>query len=309
MQSRKLDSEKLSRKLHSAMRYAKHTCVIGSSNRMADIVKTNGWSSVLNHRRHYLGNYSKAPFNLDKHGLFNNRYDPVEGDIKCSVNQWHYRPYLSPKKIELYARTEQDPKADPQFGLNENQKQMLIDAMLARDARIGRCMQMSCLVGKYLWEHSDGIKQIECVAMGLDHVFVVVNREGDLHRPETWGDAWIIDAWYKDGLILHASEFKTQIACIKQFILDQTQYLKMLGLPYVKPDHRAPDIRVIEWAIDVKKTPYPSYDKHMKFEDYYLILDDPFENIYEFIECREEHEKRFQGCLNGIRKVLAPTPY
>src|SRR5579864_7111039 len=53
----------------------------------------------------------------------------------------------------------------------------------------------------------------------LDHVYILVNREGDFNDCSTWGDAWVIDAWIGDkGLIFPASEFKPAMKAVKDYL-------------------------------------------------------------------------------------------
>ena len=124
-----------------------------------------------------------------------------------------------------------NPLKDPYFKLNEGHQKLLWRAIIALSTRYGNCQARAALVSKYLLERSEGVHRIEGITLDtFDHVIVVVNRSGDLKKPSTWGDAWIIDAWYKNGVVFHAKEFEEKIKQIKEYAEEQAKKCRELEI-------------------------------------------------------------------------------
>lgn len=179
-------------------------------------------------------------------------------------------------------------------------------AILASEMRFGNCGPRADLIAKYLWEHPFCIHRIEKISLAnVDHVFIVVNRSGDLKNPDTWGDAWCLDAWYgEEGLIFPAREFKEKIKIITHFAKDQIKQLKSLGVEAKEPDiNQENDIGAVIYEIAPSRDRYPSFSPYKRVEDYYVTLNSYGKDCELIITDREKYQSQFNYCLNEIESL------
>src|SRR5688572_15789553 len=82
-------------KLNAALRYVIYTCVIGASNKMDDLEKTNGWS--LNQFAHYeywgeyVKNCGKTKYKNSSFYDGNAHFDQTKKEITFPVSQWYFK--------------------------------------------------------------------------------------------------------------------------------------------------------------------------------------------------------------------------
>lgn len=286
-----MSDDGLQRKLRSAMEYATVTCVLGADNKIEDIERTNGWTFVQKYRYHNPGRYLKlaqGQFTTQDHAP--NAYltgDVEERKLCHTIKQWYYhvddQSNINFLNLQLIPLAKLNPLFDPVFKLKPGNKNVLYQALFAIATRYGNCGIRASLISKYCWEHPEGIHRIEGITMGtFDHVVVVVNRSGDLKNPDTWGNAWVIDNWYKEGLIFPANEFKEKIKHIKQYYQEQNSQLKKINISlHEKTSPSSQDIQECVWEINPKEDLYPSYSTSMRVENYYIVANGYPSNMLE----------------------------
>lgn len=311
-------SIKLQSKLNAAMEYANRTCLLGTNNRIGDIEHTNGWSYTQHFHYQKFGGYFKLLSKEDliekKAVMINSRFDSDERDFVCKIKigKWFYRTYCKEFNGDLDAPlhrlTTKDPLNDSTFNLLYMHHVMLKDALRGIAGRYGNCGTRVALVSKYLWENPQQIKRIEGVSLEtFDHEVVVVNRspESRLSDPDTWGDAWIIDAWYKEGVIFHVKQFKDMMKQIKQHTMANMQSIKDINInPHRDCDSKGDAISCSldnEFEIDPAIHRYPSYSPFMRFENYYQsTYSYPVDFLKTIRKVKKEHRERFSKCLSDI---------
>lgn len=317
MQERKQNDEEFTKNLKAAMDYAKSICLFGSSNKIDDLKRTSGWNRQLKYRYHIPGQYLK---------ISENEFVPEEDSAaNSSINSdniysykeydWYYHvsdfDQVNEPQIGLMSRTVESPLFDSSFQLTQKHINLLGGAMLAMSMRQGNCGMLCKVTAKYLWEHPEGITRIEGISTNnFDHVFVIVNREGELNKPETWGNAWIIDPWYKEGIVYKASEFKEIIKQVKAFAnkqinLEKKEYHFNFQ---AYPDGPADEIEGCNWEINPEKDRYPTYSKHLKVEDYYVLhndyhLDEKINSCNAIQKIHDQHRERFTPSLEQIQNL------
>lgn len=279
----------IQQRLQASLDFVRHLCVLGSSNKVEDIERTSGWVSTLKYR-YSPGSYMKyindsllgidfianLRFSLEERELI---FNLEEKTPKEKIRSWYYHVNEYEKvndlmQHDLYPKTGLDPINDPRFKLNDEKRNLLRQALKVIEGRFGKCESKSALVSKYLWENHSGIFRIEALSMdSFDHVLIVVNREGKLGDSDTWGNAWIIDAWYENGVVFPASEFKERIKAIKKYAEFQSKELENMGLEHVDCINKdAALIKKVLWDIKPNRDCYPSYQDNMHFEDYYTYM-------------------------------------
>lgn len=272
-------NDKLKVKLQTAVKFVRDTCIFGAENKVKDTVKTNGWVQACRNRR--VAGFFKRRIAIPPYSSFS--------QTTLDSKNWVYTQ-TSPKDkliIKTLARTKDDPLSDSKFNLTQDQIDLLIMALLCSETRSGNCHLRSCLLAKYLWENKAGIYNIEVVkASNFEHSFVIVNRLGELKKPDTWGDAWIIDVWYSEGIIYPASEFKSKIKEIKQFAEMQFNQLEKIGLHCPNnasdPSNKETFCELMCF-IQPQKDRYPTYSMNPFYplEYYYRIDLYPFESAHD----------------------------
>lgn len=212
----------LKMKLFTALRYAKNVCIFGATNKFKDWKRTNGYSTFASLRGR-IGRYKCNTAGLPTITYFN---------YKLQNAQWYYKIQKDASSYaataELYPREPHlDPLLDPRFKLSEEQLTLLRDSLATLEVRCGNCHMQAYLIAKYLWENNAGINKIELVStINFDHCFILINRSGDLYKSSTGGNAWVIDPWYLDGIVYHASAFDTVIVQIQAYIRTQLECMK-----------------------------------------------------------------------------------
>lgn len=252
MQIRQDENHSLNIKLKSALRYALHTFVFGAVNKFSDQTRTNFWVAFISHRYKTTGDYILQAEKPRTWKFCTDKFNHYTTSLKLTQE----------KKNPLY---------DPKFNLTHMHKLLLQTSIIALETRSGNCNERSCVVAKYLWENPTDIKKIEMVSLPkLDHVFIVVNRCGDIHDPNSWGNAWIIDSWYgKNGLVFHASELSHFMPLIVAFMTRQRKMFEMMNI-YLKTEQQT--TFKTEWSIIPTEHLYPSYDKSTHVEEYYRVI-------------------------------------
>lgn len=311
-----MDEQTLIAKLNTALRYIKRHCVIGSSNKTADVKRTNGYSTEV-HNRWDLGEYKdktvqpvdyiRYELNEDQSRLVFSKFDWVFDSKNDGV-------------VRLFPICESlSPLDDPDINLTDSQRNLLKRAILAQNFRKGNCGDLSRLLCKYLWENFPQLEKIEYISCeDFDHAFVMVNRMGDIEDPNTWGNAWVIDPWYKSGEIFKASKLKTEILKIAQFAKQQCEELTSIGINFeevINLNQVGLNLHVV-CSIIPKTDNYPSYlDPKIKpVEDYYFLKnnypkDTVQQNGKESIDALlASHKNKFIPCLNDINKAKKNDP-
>lgn len=311
--------ELLQRKLKSAMRYAHHVCVIGATNRLEDVKRTNGWSYAQQYRYDYSGRYERSvdhPDERSKVYLCNAQYDAQTNFCFNKDSKWFYRVDDVPAgrfcdtPINLYrVNSEHNPFHDDRFHMYDDTVGIISSAMRAESTRSGNCGVQARLAAKYLWEHHDGIDRIEVVNMdSFDHCFVIVNRRGDLDKSETWGNAWIVDPWAMGGLIYPAKDFLKKISEIKTYVYSEASELFKLGLAYTPGIYGVGEGRKCIAEIRPARDQYPTYDAFHLVNDYYAYNDNRFTpdhhqaGLVASIK-KDHHAIKFDDCLQQIKSL------
>ncbi len=312
-----LKTSSLQRKLSAALEYANNICILGAENKIADYERTHGWCLFPKYRYEAIGRYLKfsdGKFSLENDSMANSYFESRDKSLQYSVKKWYYHvdDLNEIKKHNVFTECVHEgvnPLQDPQFKLQPSHLDLLCGAMMAIGRRGGTCGNRSRLVAKYLWEHPEGINRIELVnTKTFDHVFVVVNRSGDdIKNPDTWGNALIIDAWYRDkGIIYPASEFREKIKEIKQFAKDQVSAGKKIGLSFSDYIDEGEDVDQCSCEIQPSRDCYPSYS-NIPIEDYYILENiyptkpNPADNMRTILhETQREHKEKFNACLKEI---------
>ena len=203
------------------------------------------------------------------------------------------------------------PLRDPRFHLKIEHKTLFLVGLFVMTSRQSNCGGMSCLLAKYLWENNAGINRIEVVTTTtFDHCMVIVNRSGDLKDPDTWGDAWIVDAWYgKGGIIFHAKEFKTKIETIKDLAKVRQDKVEIIG-GGSNEVFLADKKEVLEPWIEINpdKDEYPTYSKAPFYPiEYYYDIENGYPRTKltgtgknPLHDDLMKHREKFQRCLRGV---------
>lgn len=292
--------ERMPRKLHTALDYATNTCILGASNRMDDLKKTNGWSSVQKYRYFCSSTYMKTSerelCSQKEDGLPNAvlKEDTEGSKITYEIGDWYCHFDMSEgddPDAQFYQNSSLNPLEDPTFNLKSCNLRVLSESIFALTTRYGNCGVRSRLVSKYLWEHPEGIHRIEGIKMNtFNHVLVVINRSGDLKNSDTWGNAWIIETWCDKGAIFPATEFKEKIKQIKYYAQEQIKQAKIIGFSamenYPESDQ---DIGESIWEINPSQDHYPSYTKHMRVENYFTVINGYADDVIEILKNSEKY--------------------
>lgn len=296
----------LERKLHAAMKYAHDVCILGAGNRIEDIKKTGGWVFAHEFRYHPSGRYVRAvnPAESDDMKVCNIIYNHKTDTMQKKPSQWYYR--VDNVDVARFNKTmkfleqvgNENPIQDSQF--TPDAIKIFGESLRALSTRAGSCGAQAFLVTKFLWEHPDGIKRIEGVSMlDFDHVIVVVNREGDISKPETWGDAWIIDPWAMGGMIYRREDVLRKIAETKAFCKREIREQQRLGFTLTLPDESRMNVWEQVWEIKPGFHLYPSYSKDKLVEDYYSFQDYRFKDNNEYSH-KLTHKLLFWQCRGEI---------
>lgn len=208
----------LQRKLNDALRYALITCVGGASNKISDLIKTNGWPDALGDR---YGNYSIYKKNK-------------------VIRKNQYRWYLSEDKAEnlpknsIVSRMDEHPLSEENLArcnLEFPHFKLIEQALIGLEQRSGNCGIRASLIMLYLWERAEGIFRLELFSSRtFDHSWVVVNRDlnSSMEDTSSWGvDCFCVDGWYEEsGIVYSASEFDENFEKIKAFARFQLEQIK-----------------------------------------------------------------------------------
>ena len=268
-------SSTLESQLQSALKYINDTCVMGSSNKISDLNKTNHWcESILENRL--------------QHGEFIKETNSQGGKVwRYQVNESISSLSISKHFIHL------DPINDPVFNLTENKKLILFEALFAQKTRAGNCGNKSALLTKHLWENCKDIHKLEYVnMMNYDHSFIIINREGLLEKPSTWGNAFILDGWFKNGILYPASDYLQQIKMICQYAKEQANLIyKKCGKTwsYKKTSNDEYDLICFEVILPQIEA-YPCYSNQPLeyFYDVDIETSDTFNNQIHYQFCLEK---------------------
>lgn len=292
----------LTRLLLTGLRYVKTTCVMGASNKKADLKRTGFY---LNH--------------LEK------RVNPGNYVFNEAEKTWEYRVHQEREDIQVYCRMPRprynNPIYDPRFNLSIAHAAILFDAIRAIETRTGVCHFQSCLLIKYLWEKHKGlIWKIDLMYMrGFDHAIVVINRRGNnLKDYRTWGDdCWLLDPWYgENGIYAHVRDFEKVIYKILKFRCNESSSFSLSHIDELKFESQC--------EILPKFHLYPTYstDPFYPIECYYYLgdfvieaedyHDDEYpEQGFNVVDAKEVspiyedyliHQDNFTKCLDDIEQ-------
>lgn len=303
----------LLRTLQSALRYANYTCVLGASNKIEDLKRTGGWVYAASHiglaHVPYVKHASQTltdvdyPLNWIKlfeqdqcFGFFTNSKGWFQQTLK-SMPSRHDRLY------DFELKSSKTRFSQTNAGkLPAELMALLFHEAVIKQERVGNCADRAYLIAAYLWRHAKGIKRIEKISMeNIDHAFIAVNRDGDLLKPETWQNGYIIDAWYQDGIIYPCHEFMKKIKKIEAYCKDQIDSQKPYGIHYQSLEAKDTKIQGCTLTICPKKQPYPKNKPYSNLSDYYYIDDYRFKGGYEAYEKHfKAHQKSFSTSLAKI---------
>ncbi|MBS0290011.1 MAG: hypothetical protein JSS07_08280 [Proteobacteria bacterium] len=303
------DVSPLIRKLHTALIANNVTCALGSGNKSDDHEKTNGWSHLSHLQREYNNNgYSKDP-----------------ATKKWTLNNLWHRSKVRPIP---HAITSNNPLRENEiFSKNNALTNIIQTAVKLSRERTATCCDKSKLLAAHLWCNADLlIDRIEVVgAKDFDHVWVIINRKknSDILDPQTWGDAWIVDPWWGDGVFYHAFEYKQRVLdvhsyCVRQKASmekkvanfntdtkadsDKRKYNELVQL-HARGSYKVPLDIITD--IDVKNTPYPKNTiDSRKVEDFYDFSPYRFTDQMKYREAamseKAAHQIKFKSCVQEI---------
>lgn len=324
-----LQMDSLQRKLQLALQHTLNICVLGTDNRMKDIRRTGNWSTFCQNRYFYSGQYRKtAEHQYTAHDIAVNReFDSSREEFISPQKQWFYQTEDMTLKARFRMRIPGvSPWADETFCLKPELKALLQGCLLALEQRQGNCGLRAFLVAKYLWENNTGIHKIEVVEMiNNDHAFVIVNRQGEINDPASWGDAWIVDAWYGEkGTIFHASDYshkmEEMIPVMSKEMEDVANFLSRQ--PPASAEEK--DKKEIQVTHTIFATPgiYPTYDAYPTYSlnpfypiEYYYLTGNAYTSAEGrspdsslMVTANDLHRKTFKACLDEIQsQQSAPT--
>jgi hypothetical protein len=300
--------DKLLMKLHTALRHAKHVCIFGSTNKADDVIRTGGWVMVQRYRYSRTGKYVTTgdrakKFNLSQHSKKDRWF--------FTANETDSTLYAN---ISFKKRTLIDPFNDSAFDLQSYHLQIIYGSLHALLTRSGKCASYAMLIAKYLWENPEGVHRIERFSMEhYDHTFIVINREGDEpNKPETWGNAWVIDGWVADGLIFHARELKRNLELMRDYMQHQEQLFQAHGVKCKSTDFSQPLTLISRFSFDPCSDVYPAYQSHQqvkrRFEEFYHLLDyryGRYPSLFyrDYREAKAAHAVNFAPCLLHLNKT------
>lgn len=332
-------------KLNTALKYARTTLVL-SNNKYEDYTKSNGWSALTPHLsfKQYGGYIKHVVRNPDgtetKTPFTSGRNIDLSAEVTFNINgaqatmpdnHWffdsalyYYNISIRNSRIPFEAydiryKTLKDPddKSSPmievnplqegRFNLSDDLKNLLLENIATSIIRSGNCYTHSSCILHYLWQHSDGIHRIEIMlAPGFDHTFVIVNRSGSPTDPDTWGDAWIIDGWYKNGIIYHAIDYKTKIEEIKNYCLENTKMLfDATGIPGEdNPMLKGYSVNPVIIEVKPSENIYPVEDNFKAISDYYELNDFRYmphgRSFMEIKAIKTQHQEKMKSTLTDL---------
>lgn len=256
--------------LQQLMQQVNRQLVLGSSNRVADVERTGGWSKSLEHHTFAYGSYvklmpgqpkdkrlqwanmtvlsgkpdSEQDLPADTHPL-----PPPKAKAKVVRPRWVFTGLrLEGEAQELdFEADEDNPHYPVMAGLQDSIQDLLLSACVTEKQRYGNCQARAELFIKRLWEYSlqhpgCGIHSMEMIKMNdFDHVMVIINRHKKaetklfttvVEPPETFGaDCFVVDCWHgKEGLVFKGTELGKVTPMIAEFARGETQQLKALGI-------------------------------------------------------------------------------
>lgn len=285
-----MDTPSLHTKLQTALITTCRTMALGSGNKIANYENTHGWSAVVH-------------------------------DQLRKNNDRLYQCYpLSQEENPL-----KDLSEIPYFIRNLVKEYIVV----LNKERVGNCGEMARFIALYLWKNpGKDIHSIEIVSANkFDHTWVIVNRkkDSDLLKPEEWGDAWCVDAWWGDeGAFYHASEYHQKIMQLLYYIKEQNEGLYKKGRiksnelenfnstydqylkDFQKNSLKIP-LTVKHFAIYPEEVPYPvdiDNQKMRSLEDYYDYCPYKYGNYNCRTRMMDEkivHQQCFLPCLEEIK--------
>ncbi len=194
--------------IQQALRHTTYTFVIGAYNKVSDLDKTNKWSSSIFYRQP--GEYQSST--------------PVEKlpSSKAPIKKWSMILQSTPiPKVGITPIKFNFLEIFPYPDLLD----FATNVIAAYKLRAGNCGLQCLILANFLWKKSSGkIHRIEIInADEFDHSFVIINRQqnSDLHKPNTWDNAWIIDPWREGNKFYHAKKFKEEILATVDFCMKQ----------------------------------------------------------------------------------------
>ncbi len=242
-------SNTLEKQLRNAVRYAKSTCIVGTTNRPIDKSRTDSYTEELDDLM--------AEGTYEKNALRKNA-------------KWRYHSPSSNDEDDLVViRIKQRTAFNPISEMTKRHEQLMKDCLVLLDNRLGNCQDQSELVIKYLWENSakllqDGpnkLHKIELVVMPyFDHVFVLVNRSstGPIKRNlEGLENAYVVDPWLKGGIIYPAMDYYAMRPHLIHYLIRCAQ---MMQSDYRDNDPKNLDypMRNLDLTIEPQSQPYPA---------------------------------------------------
>ncbi|MBS0289382.1 MAG: hypothetical protein JSS07_05020 [Proteobacteria bacterium] len=309
------ENSPLIKKFRAALRQTRHIFIIGASNTIDNLKRTNDWAYTINTALLYQKSWFAKVLNA--RGFKTKWQIKYQKDFKIGGY-----PYLS----------QENPLKE--LALAEGTSNFFEDIILRAKIRQGNCCSQAQYLAHYLWKYPGSvIHRIEVVgAEEFDHAFVIINRPRDslLNNHSTWKDAWLIDPWRADEFY-PASEFNEKMlatlafcleqypdfiargACSKEKLRNEQKVFNKYVVQYLKAPHSLSIPLKRQIDIDTRQ-PFP------KFQDPYREIEDCFQEIRGFTEkdlknyhpilCKHfaKHKMRFAPCLKDIlegkRKML-----
>ena len=208
-----LSRDQLYQHLLNALQTVKSHMVVGSSNKVKDLAESGYWSFEYSTRI----KEGKYEFFLDVAGKKKWRYQSTSGKS------------FYPALVQGQRPEEKSSSLSPAI-IN-----VLLIAAAGETTRSGNCLILVSVLACRLWRNKIPMDRIEVVEMvDYDHMFLIVNREGDLNSPAEWGErAFVVDPWYGDnGLIYSAAEFPATIQTVIEFSETESKELQQYNIDF-----------------------------------------------------------------------------
>lgn len=297
------EKQKLQNILNTVLWKTRVDCVLGASNKVKDVVKTNGNSWVQEYHHSHAQYFKKE--SVDKESLsitvFDGHAQVADQDWLLYMDKWitigdaELKYSLRNRNYEKSINVRY--KTDPEYRKVVNY--LFEETLIAKNMRFGNCGTRCALIFNYLWQQGNPlIKRIQVFSMSYDHAIVIINNEGDTENP--CGDnAFVIDPWYKKGIIYPISQFKEKVIEIKAYCNAQHEGLRQLGLESSDLCDLEKESEIswsLEYEIFTEKSPFHGHCS----EDYQLhnvYLWDVFDDIDNL---HEDHVVHFKYVLNDI---------
>lgn len=310
-------------KLNSALQYIQSVLVVAASNTVKNYEELNSSASFFDYRYNISGRYVKknkadlTPSEI----IINSNYDSnLKTHTISEKKKWFYTTEENINRFTIDYECNDSkltPLEDPQFALGDKLMSLLAQTILVIEKRSGNCLDRCALLLKYLWENNIDIERIEIIKpVDIDHGLVVVNRKlnSDLNQPDGWGEAWVIDGYYKNkGIIIPSNQFKQQYPQLIDYVIDEQRKVAELSLQFRYVDKADEKSLMLEQYLEVNPQiqKYPTYQQNpfIPIEQYYVTnnaytkdIKHNGSSVAAISIFRNDHKEKFKNTLSCIKK-------